>query len=603
MASIVVLAGCAVDPSTSPESTASVVPTERLRPGVTAPELIKRSPSTAPITLAGNGSITHKTPAGVRVDLTKIKAASVAGKAEAAVRGGKRIHSQFSDEQIAEARDAATEQQFSPSIQNIELPGGKKPKQESKFEAIDGGDCCINSGFGGTVPPDPHMAASHDHLIVVVNIAFQIYDKEGNAVTAPIAFSDFFTGVPGCTSHAGGFAAVFDPIVVYDEVTNRFVMGIDGNGDSFCVAATQQVGNVFLWFAYGFPTNVNGAFFDFPHMGVGPDAIIMGSNQFGGTLPNGFEGRVFAMDKADMYAGAPLDVVTRPVQASDDPANLKLDGTPQPAHYHASDLVNGVYRHYIMAEFFDGKSHAVYFWDDPFGTNDFDLMGDVDLAAASGVPCENFECFPVPWPQKRSVEILEGNDFRGQETAIRNGYLWTTQTISCNPGMGTRNCVRWAQIDPTLVEPGDLDPSGFPLVSGTNGVIQAGVLGSRKAFRQFPALDVNTCGDMVIGYSAGAKNLFPSVYVTGRRASDALGTLGGERKLLKGKTAYSSFQDNGGQFPERWGDYTEVAMDPDGKTFWYVGEFADKDVDNPFLNWATVVGSFEWRGCEGYNGN
>jgi hypothetical protein len=377
-------------------------------------------------------------------------------------------------------------------------------------------------------------------------------------------------------------------------------MGIDGNGDSFCVAATQVPGNPYLWFAYGFATNVNGAFFDFPHMGVGPDAVIMGSNQFGGSLPFGFEGRVFAMDKHSMYAGTPMNVVTRPLQASTDPGNLKLDGTPQPAHYHLSDLVGGPYQHYIMGEFFDGKSHAVYYWDDPFGADDFDLMGDVDLAAASGVPCENSECFPVPWPQKRSKEILEGNDFRGQETVIRNGLLWTTQTISCNPRRGTRNCVRWAQIDPESVVPGDLDPSGFPLVSSVNGVVQAGVYGNNQLYRQFPALDVNTCNDMVIGYSAGSKKTFPSVHVTGRRSSDALGQLGGERQLLRGNTAYSSFQDNGGEFPQRWGDYTETAMDPDGKTFWYIGEFAGRNVNNEFANWDTVVGSFQWRGCPGY---
>jgi hypothetical protein len=599
MASIVILAGCAVDPSTSLESTASGVPAQRLRPGVAAPEVYQRRASTSPATLSGSGPIKHTTPPGVRIDFSKIKSATVAGKASAVVRGGKRIHSQFSDEQIAEAQEAAMRQQSTPSIQNIELPGGPKPKQKSKFDAIDASDCCENSGFAAIVPPDPHMAAGTEHLIVVVNIAFQIYNKNGDALSPVIPFADFFDIVPGCTSHdVDGFAAVFDPTVVYDEQTNRFVIGIDGNGDSFCVAASDP-DDPTHWNGYGFPTNVNGAFFDFPHMGVGPDAIIMGSNQFGGTLPFGFEGRVFAMNKDDMYSGDPLRVVTRVIKPGPDAApNVKLDGTPQPAHYHLTDLV-GVHRHYIMGEFFDGKSHAVYFWDDPFGADDFDLAGDVDLAEASGVPCENFECFPVPWPQKGSVEILEGNDFRGQETEIRNGLLWTAQTISCNPGTGTRNCVRWAQIDPTLVVPGVLDPSGFPLESGVDGVIQAGVLGSRKAFRQFPALSVNTCDDMVIGYSAGSEKLFPSIYVTGRQVSDPLGTLGGERKLLEGKTDYSSFQDNGGEFPERWGDYTETAIDPDGKTFWYVGEYAKPNVDNPFANWATFVGEFQLRGCPG----
>jgi hypothetical protein len=599
MASIVVLAGCAVQETTPIESAADAVPMTRLRPGIAAPEVFQRQKSTRQPILTGAGPLNYTTPGAVRLDISAIQSADVAARTVPMVRGGKRIGSKMSDEQLAAVSAAAANQPVSPGIHGIELPGGKKPKLESKFDAIDAGDCCINSGFSATVPPDPHMAAGTEHLIVVVNVAFQVYDKDGNAQTPVIPFADFFDIVPGCTSHSGGFAAVFDPIVVYDEQTNRFVIGIDGNGDSFCVAASDP-DDPTHWNGYGFPTDVNGAFFDFPHMGVGPDAIIMGSNQFGGTLPNGFEGRVFAMDKEAMYAGLPMDVVTRPLQASTDPGNLKLDGTPQPAHYHLSDLNGAVYTHYIMGEFFDGKSHAVYYWWDPFGANDFDLMGDVDLAAASGVPCEGFSCFPVPWPQKRSDEILQANDFRGQETVIRNGYLWTTQTISCNPGMGARDCVRWAQIDPSMVEPGDLDPSGFPLVSTTDGVIQAGVFGNRKEYRTFPSVGVNTCNDAVIGYSVGGKNIFPGINVTGRRESDALGTLGGERKLLKGRAPYSSFQDNGGMTPERWGDYTKVASDPDGNRFWYVGEYAKGGNVNPFANWATFVGEFEWRGCPGY---
>ena len=66
--------------------------------------------------------------------------------------------------------------------------------------------------------------------------------------------------------------AVFDPDVVYDEAEDRFVIGIDGNGDSYCVAASQTGDPTGAWYRYGFPTDVNGAFFDFPHMGVGGEA-------------------------------------------------------------------------------------------------------------------------------------------------------------------------------------------------------------------------------------------------------------------------------------------------------------------------------------------
>jgi hypothetical protein len=523
------------------------------------------------------------------------------------VRGGRRIESKFSDEEVEAAQEAARNQAVSSEVQNLDdsgVPVGPKPKLVSSFDAIDASDCCTGTGFSATVPPDPDMAAGPDHLIVVVNTAFEVFDTDGNSLTGPIQFATFFdptrggtdpdagTPTPGCTAFAFRFgaqrSAVFDPDVVYDEANDRFVIGIDGNGDSYCVAATVTGNPTGAWNRYGFATPP-GEFFDFPHMGVGVDAIFMGSNQF---APGFVGGQVFAMDKADMYAGTPLTVVTRRLDST--PSNNKFDSTPQPMQLHGVFPPSGS-EHYIMGEFFDGKSHAVYSWEDPFGTNELELEGDVDLAAASGVPCEDFSCFPIPWPQKGSVEILEANDFRGQETEWRNGLLWTTQTVSCNPKKGTRDCVRWAQIDPTQVVPGALTMDG--LVSTTNGVIQAGVFGSSNDYRTFPSIAANTCNDMAVGYSFGSEKVFPSIFVAGRRASDPLGRIGGERLLLKGKVPYSSFQDTGGALPERWGDYTGMTIAPDGTTFWYVGEYARPNTPNEFANWGTFVGSFEIPGC------
>ena len=66
-----------------------------------------------------------------------------------------------------------------------------------------------------------------------------------------------------------------------------------------------------------------GQFFDYPHTGVGDNYIVVGSNQFGGAP--GFEGRVWAMDKADLYAGNPVTMITA--------STTDLYGTPQPFIY------------------------------------------------------------------------------------------------------------------------------------------------------------------------------------------------------------------------------------------------------------------------------
>lgn len=592
----VLLTSCAVNQLPPTEPPVGAAAPGKMYPSLRGPTVLRRTHDGTDAKINGEGPITYESEEPVLLTLDSLPASRAASHDPSRyVRGGERIESQFSDQQVTEARAAAMRQPTSAAIQNF---GVSKPTLLSKFDAIDASDCCTGTGFSATVPPDPDMAAGPNHLVVVVNVTFEVYDKSGNSLSGPVPFATFFQAVRGCTAFADGFAAVFDPDVVYDEAEDRFVIGIDGGGDSYCVAATRTGDPTGNWNGYGFATDVNGAFFDFPHMGVGADAIYMGSNQFGGSLPSGFQGRVFAMDKFDMYAGRRLTVVTRelaaPGMTGED--NQRLDGTPQPMHLQGLPFPGPGSKHYIMSEFFDGKTHSVYSWRDPFGANNFRLEGDADLAAASGVPCEDFSCFPVSWPQKRSDEILEGNDYRGHETKFRNGTLWTAQTISCNPGRATRNCIRFAQIDPTQVVPGTLNNDGS-LTSSTNGVIQAAVFGDRRAFRQFPSLNANTCNDMVIGYSFGSENLFPSIGVTGRKASDPLGKIGGERVLLTGTTPYSSFQDNGGESPERWGDYTGMAIDPDGTTFWYVGEYARPNTDNPFANWGTFVGSFKIQGC------
>lgn len=428
------------------------------------------------------------------------------------------------------------------------------------FDSLDIDDCC---GGSANVPPDPELAVGPNHIISVVNVAFEIYDKSGTLLQGPTTFSSFFAGTPGCTS--GG---VFDPNAIYDEENDRFILGIDGDGTDYCVAAAQTADPLLGWNRYGFATNFGGAFFDYPHAGVGKDAIYMGSNQFGGTVPNGFEGRVFAMDRAALMSGAPLTVVTH---------STGLDGTPQPMNLHgfnqgtwpASDT------HYIMTEVFDGANHTVWSWDDPFGANVFVRQADLDLNASTGVVAG----FPLDQPQSGGQPI-QGNDWRGLDTEYRNGSIWITNTISCNPGSGSVNCIRWAQIDPTIP-----------------AILDSGVFSSNGEYRSFPDLAVNDCGDMAVGYTKTSTSSFPGIWVTGRESTDAPGTVQSETLQKAGEVTYTAFDSS----PRRWGDYTGMTIDPDGQTFWYLGEYS-KNTGNPNGRWGTYIGSYTFPACSGTGG-
>ena len=360
-------------------------------------------------------------------------------------RGGGRADTMVSEEEMDRQRAAAMNLRPEKNLKPVGPMLNKAVTAGVSFEAIDYTECC---GGGGSAPPDPELAVGPNHIIAVTNVAFEIYDKSGNVLVPATTFSSFFAGTSGCSN-----TGVFDPNARYDESADRFVIGIDGNGTDYCVAATTGSDPTGSWNRYGFATDIGGNFFDFPHIGVGLDAIYMGSNQFGQV--SFAEARVFAIDKAALYAGSPsLAVVTQ---------STGNDGTPQPAHltgFNAGTWPSSG-PHYIMTEVFDGANHTVWSWDDPFGANVLTRLGNVDLEASTGVTAgQTIDC-----PQLGSSANLQGNDFRGHSTTWRNGHLWMSNAIGCNPGSGTVNCVRWAQsTSPPTPSP---TPASFPSPANT----------------------------------------------------------------------------------------------------------------------------------------
>ncbi|MCO5204182.1 MAG: hypothetical protein M9928_04090 [Anaerolineae bacterium] len=424
------------------------------------------------------------------------------------------------------------------------------------FDSLDYNDCC---GGGGNVPPDPELAVGPNHIIAAVNVAFEIYNTNGNLLVGPITFASFMAGDSNCTG-------VFDPNANYDEKADRFVLGIDADGTHFCIAVSQTGDPTGAWNIYSFDTSPSRRdFFDYPHTGIGDDAIYMGANIFSGNRFG--HARVWAFDKAAMYAGQSAAAVSVSLGSNDD--------TPQPLNLHG--YAQGTWPsggpHYILTEKgYNGADYTVYAWDDPFGANNFSTVGTVDLVAATGVAAG----MPVDTPQLGG-QTIQANDFRPQDFEYRNGYAWTANTIACNPGGGTVNCVRWAKINPA-----------------TATVVDAGVFGTNGEYRTFADLAVNHCDDMQIGYSKSSSSMYPAVFVTGRQSTDPAGTLQSEVQMKAGEITYTSFESSA---PRRWGDYTEMTIAPNGTTFWYLGEYS-KNTGTSNGRWGTYIGSYSYN-CSG----
>ncbi len=464
--------------------------------------------------------------------------------------------------EAAALRDEAARLAPSSNVQLAESsPGLNAPTLLTSFDSLDINDCC---GGGANVPPDPSLAAGPNHLLAAVNVAFEIYDKSGNVLTGPVTFASFFASVPSCNGS-------FDPTVLYDEAEDRFTLGVDADGVNFCIAVTQTGDPLGLWNIYAIPANLSGAFHDYPHTGIGEDAIYVGANQFGGSLPSGFEGRVWALNKSKMYAGMTLTTADRPTFSTGE------DGSPQPLNLHG--FLQGTWpstgSHYFLTDPYDGVSAQIWEWPNALSGGAPVKVATIDLQAATGVSSG----YPVDVNQAGNGGSITANDWRMRGFEYRNGHGWTTDSISCNPGSGSVNCVRWSEFDLTTSPP---------------TLVQAGVYSSDGDHRVFPDLAANMCNDMAVGYTKSNGSIFPAVWVTGRENFDPTGALQAEIELKAGEITYTAFDAQ----PRRWGDYTEMTIDPDGLTFWYLGEYS-KNTGNSSGRWGNFVGSFEYASCGG----
>ena len=98
-------------------------------------------------------------------------------------------------------------------------------------------------------------------------------------------------------------------------------------------------------------------------------------------------------------------------------------------------------------------------------------------------------------------------------------------------------------------------------------------------------------GNMALGYSASnGTTTFPSVWYTGRLASDPVNTMPqGEGSIING----TGSQTGSG----RWGDYTSMNIDPvDDCTFWYVNQWVPTTSS---VGWQLRIGAFKFNECGG----
>jgi Carboxypeptidase regulatory-like domain/IPT/TIG domain len=458
-------------------------------------------------------------------------------------------------------------------------PSAPAPTPTRNFDGLD------FANWGAGHPPDTNGDVGTTYYIQTVNTSIGIFRKSDGVRVAAFTFNSFMSqGSFGNLCDTNNFG---DPVVLYDSFEDRwiitdFAFTLDGSGNvnnppgSFQCFAASKTGDPVSGGWNFYSINTAGGLGDYPKLGVWPDGIYMSVNMFayasGGAYQNP---RVYAFNKAQMYAGAPtVQSVSFDAPSSDFtilPSNARLQtGTPPlgtPNYYvSTADYLNAltVYKFHV-----DWNRVSLSTFTGP----------DVPVAATSW-PNASVGTAPTPG---NSLDTLEIRAMMQNQYANFGGVesLWTTHTVR-RQDTGGFAAPRWYQVNVTggtvaanLPQAATWDPDG-----------------ANNFYRFMPSLALDRAGDMALGYSKSNLSTNPQIKYAGRLAGDPINTFSlGEQTLIDGTGTQTG---SCGGTCTRWGDYSAMSLDPvDGCTFWYTNEYYAVNG----LNDLTRIGAFVFPGC------
>jgi hypothetical protein len=412
---------------------------------------------------------------------------------------------------------------------------GERAEVQSQFSGLD---------RTGWVPPDPTLAVGPNHVVETVNQSIAWYTKAGVR-----QFSNALNnaGSPGFFETVGARGFAFDPKCFYDHIAQRFVVlalevyNDDESYITFAVSDDSDPNGV--WYKYRTDAVIaDGAttyWWDYPGFGYDQQAYYVTGNLFG-LNQSAFGGAGFrVINKQSVLNGGTASFATL---RSGDSASVQVcqHFGNNPAAYFVS-LGNGSRT----------RLHAI---TDPL-TNPTLFRRSILVPNYGGTS-------DAPVVGGGALSVVDPRIMNAQ---WRDGRVWAAHHV----GVDGVNTVRWYEFNTQ-----DWPFSGdYTLVQSGNVSLGAGV----HTF--FPAIYTNAQGSAGLIFGASSASRPVELYVTGRRASDAPGTMGTPALVRSSTIAGTS---------GRWGDYFDLALDPaDNATFWAIGQ-----TDEAGIGWDTRIVSF-----------
>jgi Abnormal spindle-like microcephaly-assoc'd, ASPM-SPD-2-Hydin/Beta-propeller repeat/Cep192 domain 4 len=397
------------------------------------------------------------------------------------------------------------------------------------------------------IPPDSQVAAGPTYVVAVINSLMAIYAKTGVQQGGFQQLSSFFSSL-------GVNGEIFDPRILYDQTDNRFILSVAEvdmtnltNGHVLiAVSQTSDPRGVWNKFAINFMgrnlSNTDNTFPDFPTLGLNSSAVYISTGQF-------------AMNSACMSNNT-CSFSDTWIKMIGLPALLAGNSTLNITTFENVTTATGGPAFSIEPAVTYGNAPGEFLVAAGFTSNPGANLNVFEINT-SGTPALSTVNLTVPQfsmppdaTQSGSGFQIATNDFRLLNAVWSNGSLWCGQNVYQPAGLGV--AARWYQIAATSL--------------GTVSLTQTGdVTGSGDGY--FPALSVNSGGDVGMVFTTSGPTHLASAAFTGRAASDPPNT-------MRTFSIYRAGTDDYVDFATRWGDYSGISLDPGGSNFWMIAEYA-----------------------------
>jgi len=404
-------------------------------------------------------------------------------------------------------------------------------------------DFIVNNTVGS--PSDPALAVGPDHVFIVYNTGFIIYDKDGNDLTGPLAVGNIFP-TAGCC----------DLTASYDNAADRWVITFLGAGVQVAVSDGPDPIND-NWFIYTLPQIA-----DYNKLSVWWDGYYITDN---GPMD------VWVLDRTAALAG----------DASASIQGFVVNGIAPPSGggFTSAQVFNVTDDNLPTT----GGAPLVYMRDDSAPTVNEDAVWVYDINVDFANPANSNVSTPQEFPVTPFINVFDGGGFANLTQPGGGSDIDAIQATIMNQAQfrkfPTHNSALFNFVVDVDAGPGELagirwyelrqDGDGMPWSIFQEGTFTAP--DGRHAWMGSMAMDNQ--GNIGLGYSSMAGPTTPNPtdfrvgsYYTGRFSSDDPGVMSIAEEQIGVSTA---------NIPGiRYGDYAKMDIDPSNdQEFWFINEY------------------------------